>query len=774
MDRPGNAERQGAAGLGPASRWAGPAAAVLLALAVLSPYPRLLTGAELPVPDDIFVSDLADGELAVRVEAGRLLRAGEPPIWTPRVYTGAPLWTFDPAALLLFTALPAAMALGWLVACYLVTAALGTYALARHLGAGRAGAFLAGFAFAWSGFFVSQLRHLNELGTVALFPLAVYCLERAAAALRGAEPGAAAAPRRAAGWLLGFAATFGLQLLQSFPQTAYFCALFYGALVAARAVWLARGAPPGAASRRLAPALSLAGGAAGAVLLGALVGMVSLLPLGALGGVSDRAGAAGYEWATAFAYWPSNVLTFFFPYVNGDISNVTYRGKGIFWEDYGYVGLATVLLALGAAWSGRRRFAPAFWAVATMIAYLLVLGRATPLYRLAFAIVPGLDRFRFPTRFLFVVELGLCLLGGLGLTWLSERVARGAPAPRRRRLEAALAGGLALLTAAELVHQNRRQNPFADAARWLAPPRTAQAIRESGQEGRVYTPATIALHRAAFAAARGWSGDLEPYYAHRELLQPDSNLLHGIPALGGYFGLSPRWTVDLIGDHNRLGLVDELTEFTGAHFRVLPGFFDWLEALSVRWLILPRRGAHPRLEHVASAPPAELYRLPGALPRARVVHRGRVVGSMEELRRLTAAGQLDPRIEAVLTGPDAPRALAALPRDPPAGAAAPGAARIVVDRATEVAVETSDATGGLLLLADTFYPGWEATVDGAAAPIYRVNLAHRAVPVGPGAHRVAFSYRPRSVRLGLALTVVGVAALLLGAVALGFPRRRPG
>ena len=56
---------------------------------------------------------------------------------------------------------------------------------------------------------------------------------------------------------------------------------------------------------------------------------------------------------------------------------------------------------------------------------------------------------------------------------------------------------------------------------------------------------------------------------------------------------------------------------------------------------------------------------------------------------------------------------------------------------------------------DTFYPGWEAAVDGSPQPIVTANYLFRAVRVPAGPHRVEFAYRPRSVRLGLIATGLG-------------------
>ena len=83
-----------------------------------------------------------------------------------------------------------------------------------------------------------------------------------------------------------------------------------------------------------------------AVQIAKLAGAVVLLPLSSLGTVSDRADVLGYHWSTRLAYWPSNVLTFLVPYINGDISNNTYIGPPFFWEDYGYIGVLAFLMAI--------------------------------------------------------------------------------------------------------------------------------------------------------------------------------------------------------------------------------------------------------------------------------------------------------------------------------------------------------------------------------------------------------------------------------------------
>ena len=757
--------------------------ALLLAVVVLLPYHRLVTGNAIPIPDDVGASDLADGEFPIRVEAGRIARSGELPVWTPRVMTGMPI-VVDPLSLGLFAVLPPSLALGILIGFLLLTSATGTYALARHLGASQSGAFLSGFAFAWSGFFICQMRHLGIIETVAFFPWALYCLERASA---GHAEDAATARRLSLRsrmiWLAAFGCVFGLQLLATFPQSAYISALVYIALVAARSDWLLGPSKHMPWRERLRPSVALAFGAGAAMTVGTLIGMAVLLPLRELGSISDRHAGGTYEWATLFKYQLSNVLTFFFPYINGDISDLTYNSTtGLFWEDYGYVGLATVLAAIAVAVDlagsvirershlspntnprSRTAFAIVFWCATGLTAYLLVLGPATPLYRLAYEWLPGLNLFRFPTRFLFVTELALALLGGLGITRLQTVLERRLTGTSWTFLPALAGALLASITVVDLVWHNRRQNPLVESTRWLSPPPTASAILKSGQDGRIFAPAANQHHERAFLRARGWSGDLTPYYLQRDFLQPNANLLHGLSTLNAYTGISPFWVVDLIGDHNRTGLIGETYDLEPEGITIRRTCYDWLEALSVRWLLSSEPVDTNRTERVLRAPIADLYRLKAPLPRVRFARNVRLIPDVKDIKRLSLAGELDPREVAIVHTPSDLALVESVQSGPLNGSYE---ARLTVDQAARTVAEVHSERGGLLVLADTFYPGWHATIDGAESQIIRVNVMHRGVAVPPGDHRITFEYRSPVVRLGLKLTFAGLLALTVTLIVL--------
>jgi hypothetical protein len=150
------------------------------------------------------------------------------------------------------------------------------------------------------------------------------------------------------------------------------------------------------------------------------------------------------------------------------------------------------------------------------------------------------------------------------------------------------------------------------------------------------------------------------------------------------------------------------------------------------------------LPEVYSGPDARVYANPRAVPRAFVV--GREAVSDDQLRDVTAAG-FDPRKTAVVS---APLGLAG----------GSGAARVVHDGPEHVVVRATASDRALLVLADTWFPGWRAKIDGRSVPIVRTDQLLRGVVLPAGAHTVEFTYVPWSWRIGWILSLVTALALV--------------
>ncbi|MDX1979918.1 MAG: YfhO family protein [Bryobacteraceae bacterium] len=79
------------------------------------------------------------------------------------------------------------------------------------------------------------------------------------------------------------------------------------------------------------------------------------------------------------------------------------------------------------------------------------------------------------------------------------------------------------------------------------------------------------------------------------------------------------------------------------------------------------------------------------------------------------------------------------------------------------AFQVHSAAAGEFILAEQFFPGWRAWVDGNETPIARVNRTLQAIRVPAGAHAVEFRYQSMGLRWGAAVS--GAALIILIAVA---------
>src|SRR5262249_30308528 len=161
-------------------------------------------------------------------------------------------------------------------------------------------------------------------------------------------------------------------------------------------------------------------------------------------------------------------------------------GRGIFWEEYGYVGLVTILMAGLALLRRPRSWHVRFFAASALVGYLLVLGKNTPAFGLAFDLVPLMSFFRFPTRLLFVVDALFPVLAALGLAYLPPGRAGTGRVPwlSGAAVLRFIVPGVAVL---DLLTFQLRQNAIVDLDRWRTPPRTADVLRSEASTYRIFT-----------------------------------------------------------------------------------------------------------------------------------------------------------------------------------------------------------------------------------------------------------------------------------------------
>jgi len=89
-----------------------------------------------------------------------------------------------------------------------------------------------------------------------------------------------------------------------------------------------------------------------------------------------------------------------------------------------------------------------------------------------------------------------------------------------------------------------------------------------------------------------------------------------------------------------------------------------------------------------------------------------------------------------------------------------GNVRVDYPADSEVVLTTDSPTGGMLVLHDSYAPGWTATLDGRDAMIYPVNVLSRGVLVPPGRHVVRMSYMPPGFKAGVAISIVALFGMI--------------
>lgn len=90
--------------------------------------------------------------------------------------------------------------------------------------------------------------------------------------------------------------------------------------------------------------------------------------------------------------------------------------------------------------------------------------------------------------------------------------------------------------------------------------------------------------------------------------------------------------------------------------------------------------------------------------------------------------------------------------------------KISVNKSNLVIIDARTGKDGWLLLADMWYPGWEARIDGVSTPVYRGNYLFRAVHLPAGNHRIVFEYRSKSFYSGALITLLILVYLLCSAI----------
>jgi hypothetical protein len=164
-----------------------------------------------------------------------------------------------------------------------------------------------------------------------------------------------------------------------------------------------------------------------------------------------------------------------------------------------------------------------------------------------------------------------------------------------------------------------------------------------------------------------------------------------------------------------------------------------------------------RWQHLADVGPVAIFENTRALPRAWLVRGERIASDDQQLQiirtgKVSGDADWDPLSEALVE--KTTKVLF------PEKKSQPGTVEVTRLEPNRVSLTVEAFAPALLVLADNYYPGWRAEVDGHRSTIHRVNFNQRAVAVPGGRHVVNFIYAPRTFFFGFFVTGFSLVLLL--------------
>jgi hypothetical protein len=703
------------------------------------------------------------------------IHSGSTPFWNPYHYGGHPSiadpqsLVFAPAFVLwaLFDAAPSMQAFDLIVYVHLLIGGLALCVVGWRAGWPPAACVLAAAVFMFGACASSRLQHTGIILTYAMFPPALLLLQLAL-------------QRRS----IPLAFAFGLVAAMLALGRNQIALLFCLVLLAVAVGEIATSARPAQyLAERGAVLATIA--VTGAV----LVAVPALLTI-QFAALSNRPHVV-FERALEASLYPANFATLVVPNIFGSHQfghwgphYETEPAVAAVDESFNYLFVGSVpvvlLLWLGVAGGGLLRRGRLVLSATLALAALYMLGRYTPVFTWAYNWVPGVSFFRRPVDGNFVFLAALAILAG---HLLADYVRDGLP---RRRIALAtfvVASALAIVASA-VVFSARTGHASAAALEVLrmAPfPLAVIAILVFARTVPARRSAAIALVALAAAELLWWNSassmnsERRSHYAVLEqpagvdaevvaLLEQsirarqrngdrprievmgvggpwqNAAVVRGLEAINGYNPLR-------IGLYDRLVAPGETTYLSEQ--RQFPASFESYDcalarALGLEYVVLdrpieqvPNLAKRPVAELLRDGPQLWVYRLSNAMPR--LVFTDRVQVADADL--VNARGELavSPSSGQALIDEDTPPSRHYL------GSGQGGAARFVSWRPDRIEIEVESQQGGMLVLHETYYPGWVAEIDGRPVRILRADVLFRGVEVPPGSRKVVFRFAPLSL-----------------------------
>jgi hypothetical protein len=736
--------------------------------------------------------DIAYYWLWARTYLGECLRNGILPHWNPYMMSGTPYLASNQMAIFYppnwtFAVGAPAFWLNTQIFVHWWAALAAMHWLARGFGQSPSAALIAALVFGFSGFAILHAwqGHLPFILEMPWTPLVLVAwLTYSKSADRSL--------RTRLTLVLGVAGCLAMQFLAGHPQIVYFSLI----ILAWFHFWYMIHQLTVGRKKRALGDLMLFGAS---LVFAALLAAVQALPTAKYAAETVRAHGAPLEYYTAQSMPLGNILTLIAPWVwGGRRFGISYIGMDSYWEVAGFVGATAVLLA-GMMLTLPKSLNRFQWTCLGLVAFALLLafGHYSGFYETLMKVFPGLGLFRNPGRFLYIATFALALLAGEGLDRLIE-YARLRPSEFLlivRRTAIAVAGGIGAFLI--LFGDNIRSPLFLQILVHRLTPQVFSTLsredvtamfktfRENLIASGIMAGLSLGLiSRLIWAKYEKVTRRIICVFLFFELIQfarPyaesfsveglrwPSRLVSIVRNAGSLYRIaSAREPSDLTQ-----GMVEKIRHVWGYEPTVSlryamamsvaqgrpPSFPEaWLQAyrisplmnaLGTRYLIAPPdTGAGALGWHsVFKGSAYELFENPDALPRAFCVGKAETT-STQFLWSVLSSPDFAPQQKVILEEE------AARTFDSQETTGTIGKVEVLRDDPELFTAKVKMEHDGWFVLMDQYLPGWEASVNGVEAKIYRANGVGRALPLQSGEHIVEMRYVTPGWRTGLFISSI--------------------
>lgn len=658
---------------------------------------------------DYALSDMWNFNYPVKNFLSLSLKQGELPFWSKSLGTGFPVFAeaqvgalFLPN-LVLYYLFPTWLAFNLSFILAFFTSCFGAYLFFQKLGISRRSSLFSALVFAFGAYFVTKIVHLNYLQSATLLPLVFYL-----ATSFWENPSLK--------YALLLSLLVSQQILAGGMQWVFISIL--GVLIFIFS--LRQESDLNELSKKTFLLLAV-------LVMAGLFAAPQLLPTLEYKNISNRRTPLLSDQIFEYPFGWQHFILFLFPNFYGSPATGSYPSPfendiGIFWENAVYLGALPILFFLAALFRRGKKPWEKSLLLLIVLSVLLAVGKQSPISFIY--VFPGFNWFRVPSRFLILTTFSISALAGVGLdNVLSSRLLSKFKLLRRKRLKFYIYIALVLIALLNLFTFGFTYHPLVSISEALTVPDTATKI-PPGE--RILTHGTQKDAWNGVFFTKGWQ-DPADYLYFKNGLAPNLNLIFNRDNVGVYTSFLP------IRQVFQEFYLKRLVAALGVKHIISPVVLEEGDELELEFKIKAARQGLPNYY---------VYKYLKSLDRFHFVSNYEVADTFNETVDFLKNEDFS-FSETAMLEEDV---------DLKSSELTESQIDVLEDNDQRLVLKTKTNGDAVLIVADSFFPGWKAKIDNQETGIVAANINQRALLIPSGEHTIEMYYYPETFYKGAMLS----------------------